>query len=1141
MSHRSAGLPLQTVAPLFAIHTSSARNNPLSSGKLPLCPLSVPAPPSTIHSSSPADSRSAEMVKPSKLHADETSYLLEQYPVYRQKSSADKEAFLELCAKHIISARGLNEDDELYLELTCTKVRNWFNNKKETKKGRLPYKIHHKWTGERVFEAIKRDDIRDARNSSSNHDNRLAGWNTTRRKLWCKLSEEQHEEYEETAERWNVEGPDSHLRGILASRRLLGWLRSMAELLWVQCRMVVSIYGGFLNEHGQIMGMRYDTSDLLAEEHARSKQKKGEPAPPLFTKQPGWEKDFRKVFWDFFKSWLVRTDADAGDSNEPADVRARQPPSTFEFDLYDDGTPILVDTENGKPLTYPRRIDIVRQYLRAHYSLARGYKAQSVPWGLIQDHNDQFFTPGMLPANMNMKEPSHMYEKTLGDLITHIIKMETNIDGTQVSRFRFSHYARRKGGNTHYFPAKYDTIITPSSPQPTRSKRTLLFPHLTESGGAPAPQTSGNTASIDIGTRDSRLAVFVIQDQQRAASLEEERRVRAAKASEKQRKANEKKAPKPKKKTRSRRATRSGSTDETDSDTDSDGENIWDGPNGSPQDLRLLEDPGTFSPAIGTKSLISVPIAPANAAASSSSGAAETNTGTSGSIGDVAMQVVVSSKGKGKAVEPPHRRQPSPDLQDPLPLIGIAPCSVESNAAQRFLFLRSLSSRAEYHSMLQRAHRTIYSTPDVKAHPSAPWAVWESVHRHMPAQVHRDRSNLETLTEWLSSGPRLSDPAGEVQRFCLAIGLLLRDIDLVVKIDPEGYAASYLPEYLGHSILHMGMEPEILKICDSMFILPRPRGIGRAAPQASDTMPDALCGTSDAPPAPRAAASEPHAPLEPGETSSGPAAAGLGSSAAFDPCSDSALRSQPAFIGLSSRLPLSVQASPNASPSSSSSAPSEREEEVASDSDVPLVEGYASSAGRASRSTSLSPLSSLAADEEPMMQTDALEGLAVSSPGLELMVVDFEDDDEDADVMAMRPNFKHYRHVVTLLPSWAKPAAASLPPHMAGLLRNPLCRDACSGMEFPSRRSRRRGQYPPGVHLLGGGGEDGPSLVPGVCRRDPLGRPGRAQPQRQTRPNQYALADSGGPTGSRKRASWPSEGGGAWIGRRINLLGETKN
>ena len=90
-------------------------------------------------------------------------------------------------------------------------MRNWYNNRTQAKKARLPIRIHRAYTGERVFEALCRDEIREAVQDDQTDEHHIVLWNTLRKELWNALSAEKKKEYEDKAIQWNEEGPDVQL------------------------------------------------------------------------------------------------------------------------------------------------------------------------------------------------------------------------------------------------------------------------------------------------------------------------------------------------------------------------------------------------------------------------------------------------------------------------------------------------------------------------------------------------------------------------------------------------------------------------------------------------------------------------------------------------------------------------------------------------------------------------------------------------------------------------------------------------------------------------------------------------------------------------------------------------------------------
>ena len=101
----------------------------------------------------------------------------------------------------------------------------------------------------------------------------------------------------------------------------------------------------------------YDTSELFIDKDKSYLQ---------FRVMKQWDVNVRKKFWNFWSAILKPEDAD---EDLRDDVRATQSAGVvpFEFDTYDDGTPILVDQENGDKMQTSRKQQVFRQYLRIHY------------------------------------------------------------------------------------------------------------------------------------------------------------------------------------------------------------------------------------------------------------------------------------------------------------------------------------------------------------------------------------------------------------------------------------------------------------------------------------------------------------------------------------------------------------------------------------------------------------------------------------------------------------------------------------------------------------------------------------------------------------------------------------------------------
>ncbi|RPD55730.1 hypothetical protein L227DRAFT_615121, partial [Lentinus tigrinus ALCF2SS1-6] len=190
---------------------------------------------------------------------------------------------------------------------------------------------------------------------------------------------------------------------------------------------------------------------------------------------------------------------------------------------------------------------------------------------------------------------------------------------------------------------------------------------------------------------------------------------------------------------------------------------------------------------------------------------------------DPVFNPLPTGKGKGVDRAPPSR--PASTLRGPRVLIS--PSGAGSEPSDRLQYLRTLSAYKAYHLMLDRGHTKLQQIEVVDPTSSAPWAHWNWPSPHLPAEYHHDSAALSGLVGWLSNGISLSRPAADIQHFCLTIGMLLRDFE-VVQDDPGDYltSSSSVPSYLAGSILQHSDRALLLDLCTQALRPPRPRPTG---------------------------------------------------------------------------------------------------------------------------------------------------------------------------------------------------------------------------------------------------------------------------------------------------------------------------
>lgn len=428
----------------------------------------------------------------------------------------------------------------------------------------------------------------------------------------------------------------------------------------------------------------YDSSELF--------NTKEQPYP-LFRSLTNWDVNLRKKFWEFWKVIMTPDDAD---DDIAAAVRSTQAAAVlpFDFDTYDDGTPILTKMEHGKEMDLPRKQEVVRQYMRIHYrtfrdirsasygeltvckEFANGRMVKSVPWKALVESPERFFAPEMLPPpeKFTWTDPVHIRDSAIKEFFDHIIKMESteNEDpDEEPQRFRFSHYKTTVAGVDQWLPAVYPEHLEELQPR-RRAKAAVRGPALLTSPDddhiAPkSPAKPSEKSPVSTRTRAMFQPTRQHMHALNVAARETSRRhTKAAKDAAK--KANKKDKKKGKKKTK----------DLDDEEWDTDDETPDEDTHMSDLELQRL-------------------------------GASDEDLDMLGSDNDVPFEPPAHRTrsandrvGKGK------QRAESPPDYEPAPILSVsstgylAPCSVGASGLARFEYLRALSSHAEYQKLLGR-------------------------------------------------------------------------------------------------------------------------------------------------------------------------------------------------------------------------------------------------------------------------------------------------------------------------------------------------------------------------------------------------------------------------------------------------------
>lgn len=187
-------------------------------------------------------------------------------------------------------------------------------------------------------------------------------------------------------------------------------------------------------------------------------------------------------------------------------------------------------------------------------------------------------------------------------------------------------------------------------------------------------------------------------------------------------------------------------------------------------------------------------------------------------------------KGKGKAVAvapfvPPH-------VLASYERLLLAPAALPPTSS-RLNYLKTLSIQPQYHGLLNRAaHAVSPQQPphhllshretlqlDVPmtvdgVHP-VPWATWQYPSAHLPKNLHQVQKDIDVFLEYLRVGlcrPGESGPS--IHRYCIAVGLFLRDIEIDLELPPDMELPKHLPTYFDGTRLRFAYQQEVLDACE---------------------------------------------------------------------------------------------------------------------------------------------------------------------------------------------------------------------------------------------------------------------------------------------------------------------------------------
>ncbi|KAI0710651.1 hypothetical protein C8Q76DRAFT_798195 [Earliella scabrosa] len=802
---------------------------------------------------------------PSFLTKAEKTYLEEHVYSYRQTPHGDKEKYRLRMTKHLMTMRNLRDDDK-YAEICIfKKVTNFLSNSRQGKKTRLPRRIVQHYTPKRVFALAEADKIKAAvaEEVEETSDHYIKIWNETWTRLWEELSDEARKKWIALCNKFNEVGPDDEYKSEIAERRALAWMRAVCEMFWDQCKLALFMYGMFEDKQGEFRGVVYDVSQML---HRK------DPNVPLFRDMKAWDSEFRENFWSFFPSVLNPEKSTEKSTELHETLRKKSSKPKVVFETYEDGTPILFNRDpNGNSLTTKMCKSIIREYMSIHHQWAGGKESlRRQPWSLFKEHPDKFFAPGMLPEGVLLYDPEHMPAEHLPIFLDHIVTMENpaayGLDD-EPRRFRLSAYRDGTGDEAVIRDAEY------RNPAPSAVKKAKPAAEDNASSYDNGPDADG-TDMEDVARRalksrggrgrsDKRAALSRLAKATQEYTRELGKAKKAVRQATGKSKGGKKAAGKGK--TKARRGQEEAEAEWSKSDASDSDEEGWrelqgggsssdEGDGLSDEDLD--EDLAAVESTIGGAASDDDEEVEAEHVAAVEEDAFESGPPSRIERLSKAGSKTLAEKRQEHAVpvSSSSRLHPAASVPaavtrskakgkarasgDPVPTF---PAGVASNGDARYAFLWELSAQQAYRDMLERLHPMLLQAVKVTGREPVKWATWAMSASHIPKSVHERSDALNRILGWLKEGPTEPISAEVAQRYCLTMGLLLRDIIRVQMIENPDELPDDIPSFFATSSLDFKLVDELMNICGSVKLRPPPPRARARAP------PEPVSGPSNAP------------------------------------------------------------------------------------------------------------------------------------------------------------------------------------------------------------------------------------------------------------------------------------------------------
>ena len=98
------------------------------------------------------------------------------------------------------------------------------------------------------------------------------------------------------------------------------------------------------------------------------------------------------------------------------------------------------------------------------------------------------------------------------------------------------------------------------------------------------------------------------------------------------------------------------------------------------------------------------------------------------------------------------------------------------------------------------------------------WATWGHTSPYVPEDVITDEVKAAALMKWIARDRSSTAQPSEVQRFCIVVGMVLRDLTLIADADSTSLWPEHVPGYMAVSQIDASERGAVLAACSSAFL-----------------------------------------------------------------------------------------------------------------------------------------------------------------------------------------------------------------------------------------------------------------------------------------------------------------------------------